>query len=341
MAWPVTSASAGTGNACFSCDFYYTSLDPASTFYCPQCTWPPNTASYCGAIQCGPIENWDQLDLFAIPVVLSFIIACLTKNIQEMWLAQLLLHQWNDVGKYSHISFSSAALLLGLKASVYLQAYVVTPATLYVSVQLILTSSNALAMVGNAVAIVFLMDFDNMVLGIMLTNRSAQRMLGNKLSISMTRAESRALTKRRNIVFALNLVWSTGFVCFSVLWTCGSWSYDWITSTLVLLSFYGFVVPDVAAPFHNHREKTVVASRAHVDVKRAWSHGLPVSCSFVYRWLPALWPIFAIKLPGMLAAHIRRYVHLNTHLNTSHHTTPSMPILTRHTTPFLPPSLTH
>ena len=38
-----------------------------------------------------------------------------------MWLAQLLLHQWNDVGKYSHISLSSAALLLGLKAAVFLQ----------------------------------------------------------------------------------------------------------------------------------------------------------------------------------------------------------------------------
>ena len=48
-------------------------------------------------------------------------------------------------------------------------------------------------------------------------------------------------------------------------------------------------------------------AKEHVDVKRAWYHGLPISCSFVYRWLPSLWPIFAIKLPGMLAAHVRRY----------------------------------
>ena len=270
------------GNACVSCLYYFELLTKESPSYSPSSVFDGGAEQYCAGYVCGPIKVWNPLDLFGTPIVLLAIIASVSQNMRDIFLAQ-------EVGKnISHKSYDTilgSALASAVKVLLYLQAEVVDPLVLLVSVQLVLISDDCFTMTSNAVIIVFLVDIDNIIMKTFFTSSAVRKLLEKRLVINTDDKTAKVITQRKMVTFTFNMAWTNIFLLITVLYPCSFFTESNIQVFVVLFSLFGTMLPEA---FSLRSAKNVV------DGEMA----LPFATSKIFTdmWQSAIFPVLTMNL---------------------------------------------
>ncbi len=199
-------------SGCTGCLAYYQTIKKSDRIFkidlyeipTTSITWPTSTQSYCDQLVCGAFRNWSRLDLFVVPIVFISIMIALNSTLYESKLFYLELQQINikedlhDIVDYI-IYFMLLLLLLMVK-------YIIPSCTIVVIIYLTLLSQDSLSMLGNAVAILFILDIDNQIVKLLANSKYFEEKFESAMEITISNEQCKLIPREQITYCIVNLI---------------------------------------------------------------------------------------------------------------------------------------
>ena len=176
----------------------------------------------------------------------------------------------------------------------WLQRYLVGPYTAAVTLFLTVVSTDSLALVGNAVAIIFILEIDNLLVSIVFS-AALKGKLEEKMTLTQTVSTCSERSITRNVSMMIMFLWMTGYIVVEVLAPCGKHTPGDTVGVIVLASCLGFTISQVVAKF--------LSRKSPVRLLGDTSHEYVIK--FINTWPMFLPPIIIITFCVDVAHRLR------------------------------------